>query len=165
MQRSENDSKEKSINQLIRESGLKATGSRAKILRILSNAKKPLRIKDIFDRVQGVDEETNMVTIYRTIETFVSKGIVHRVDFGENAAYYELHDAKHNHNYITCTECKRHDVIENMTNNDVDPEIKSHLPHYDAVTYQSVEYFGVCLACKEKISEKYEKVMSKEFIK
>ncbi len=106
-----------------------------------------------------------MVTIYRTIETFVKKGIVHRVDFGENAAFYELHDSRHKHNYITCTECKRHDSLDSATCEIVVPEIKNKLPNYDKVTYQSVEYFGVCTACKEKLADKMQKVFSKEILK
>ncbi len=165
MQKNINDkTKEKSVNQLIRESGLKATGGRAKILKVLSNAKKPLRVKDIYDRVGtgDDDDETNMVTIYRTIESFVKKGIVHRVDFGENAAYYELHDVKHNHNYITCTECRRHDLVDSGDSQEMDNEVKNHLPHYDSVIYHSVEYFGVCTACKEKIEDRMNKNKNKE---
>ncbi len=154
--------KEKSTNQLIRESGLKATGSRSRILRVLSNAKKPLRIKDIYDRCQNPEEEMNMVTIYRTIETYIKKGLVHRVDFGEDAAYYELHDTKHHHHYITCTECKRHDCVDNCAYNHSEPDIQSQLPNYKTVTYHSVEYFGVCTACTEKIGDKLEKILSKE---
>ncbi len=164
MNKGKSATKEKSVNQLIREAGLKATGGRAKILKVLSNAKKPLRVKDIFDRVitGDDDDETNMVTIYRTIESFVKKGIVHRVDFGENAAYYELHDTKHTHNYITCTECRRHDLVDGADNHQIDQEIKSRLPHYDTVIYHSVEYFGVCAACKEKIEERMQKNLNKE---
>jgi Fur family ferric uptake transcriptional regulator len=155
-------SKEKSTNQLIRESGLKATGSRSRILRVLSNAKKPLRIKDIYERAQNPEEEMNMVTIYRTIETFAKKGLVRRVDFGEDAAYYEIHDSKHHHHYITCTKCKRHDCVDTCAYNNSEPDIQSKLPNYDTVSYHSVGYFGVCTACTEKLGDKLQKVLSNE---
>ncbi|HXK37555.1 MAG TPA: Fur family transcriptional regulator [Candidatus Paceibacterota bacterium] len=145
----------KSMSQVIRETGLKATGARGKVLRVLTDAKKPLRVKDIFERVQMTDEDMNMVTIYRTIETFVKKGIVHRDDFGEDAAYYELHDDKRHHHYITCTGCKRHDDIEGCFYEGFEPELRAQVPHYDSITYHTVEYFGLCSACKER--EDYQK--------
>ena len=138
-----------SASDIIRGAGLKSTGARGKILKILSHAKKPLRVKDIFDRLTDVDEEANMVTVYRTIETFLKKGIIHRVNFGEDAAYYELHDADHHKHYISCTECKRRDELDMCIYDEMQGHVKGKLPTYDTITHHAVELFGICTACKE----------------
>lgn len=138
-----------SSSEIIRGAGLKSTGARGKILKILGNAKKPMRVKDIFEHLLEIDEDANMVTVYRTIDTFLQKGIVHRVHFGEDATYYELHDDEHHKHYISCTACKRRDEIDACFYNDIENHVKDKMPTYNTITHHSVELFGICKACKE----------------
>jgi Fur family ferric uptake transcriptional regulator len=138
-----------STSDIIRGAGLKSTGARGKILKILGHARKPLRVKDIFERLTEVDEEANMVTVYRTIDTFIKKGIIHRVNFAEDAAYYELHDNAHHKHYISCIGCKRRDEVDTCPYGVTDSSMNCKIPSFDTITHHDVELFGICTACKE----------------
>ena len=96
---------------LLHDAGLKSTAPRIRVLKFFSAAKTPLRIKDIFEKLKAKDPGIDMVTLYRTIGILSKHNIVHRVDFSENSAYYELADGARHRHHITCTGChKRADV-------------------------------------------------------
>src|ERR1044071_9003131 len=80
---------------------LKATPHRIKMLEFLSNAKKPLTIKQIHKAIGT--RSFNQATIYRILETFKLLGFVKQVDFLKDYAYYELAGGDHHH--IICTNC------------------------------------------------------------
>jgi len=94
------------IEIMLNKAGLKKTRQRIDILKVLVNAKRPLTAEQIGRRLK--QEAPNKVTIYRTIESFLEAGLVHRAYLRDRTRHYEL--AEHCtqlqcHPHFTCTKC------------------------------------------------------------
>ena len=133
----------------LRKSGLKSTIPRTLVLEVLFRANTPLRIKDVCSRLSKKKSAIDLVTVYRTIEIFCLKGIVRRVDFGEDAAYYEYNDGKDNH-HISCIICKRRSKIDGCFFPEVESRLKAKIPEFDSILRHSIEFFGMCKKCSKK---------------
>jgi Fur family ferric uptake transcriptional regulator len=94
------------IEMMLSKTGLKKTRQRIDILKVLVNAKRPLTAEQIGCRLAG--ESPNKVTIYRTIESFVDAGLVHRAYLRDRTQHYELGEhctQMQCHPHFTCTKC------------------------------------------------------------
>lgn len=136
--------------ELLHEAGLKSTVSRIRVLKIFAASKSPLRIKDIFQKLQAKDAGNDMVTIYRTIEVLCKNNIVHRVDFCEDSACYELTSAKHGPHHITCTNCHKRADVGFCFFAAQEKRLRKKFPLFATVTRHSVEFFGLCKKCAAK---------------
>lgn len=132
---------------ILHRAGLKSTVSRIKVLKLFSTSKKPLRIKDIFEKLKAKDVDIDMVTIYRTIEMLSKNNIVHRVDFCEDSAYYELTNSKHDHHHITCTNCHKRANVDVCVFPEFEARLRKQIPLFATITRHSIEYFGLCKTC------------------
>lgn len=135
---------EKSINQLLRRSGLSVTDSRRKILSLFLQNKDALTHGDI-EKKAG--EKFDRVTIYRTLQTFVEKGIIHSIPTADNLVRYALckdcteghhHD---DHIHFVCSTCNATICLDDI----VSPEIP--LPKGYVADNVQVVINGVCKEC------------------
>jgi len=131
-------------------SGLKVTPPRLAVLEVLFDAKVPLRIKDIALRLKRRHHDSDMVTIYRTIEAFRTSHAVRRLDFEEDCAYYELLDPARDRHYMICTHCRRRLDVEGCMIGKILPAILARIPECAEITHHSVKYFGICKRCAKK---------------
>ena len=98
-----------STDNILRKNQLSITDSRKKILELFQGNKGALAHHDI-EALTG--EKFDRVTIYRTLQTFVEKGIIHTIPTADNAVLYALckndcttghhHD---NHVHFICDNC------------------------------------------------------------
>lgn len=87
------------IPDILKRNQLSVTESRKKILELFQNNEGALAHHDIEERTS---EKFDRVTIYRTLQTFVEKGIIHTIPSADNSIRYALcKDA--------CTEGHHHD--------------------------------------------------------
>jgi Fe2+ or Zn2+ uptake regulation protein len=96
----------KRIEMLLRSSGLRRTGPRVAILRVLMRAGKPLSQEKIAAKLGPAIP--NKVTIYRTLERFCEVGLVHKAFMQERAWHFELADKcteSQCHPHFTCKKC------------------------------------------------------------
>src|SRR5437868_9526308 len=97
------------IEDILRHNNLSVTDSRRKILNIFLTHQSALAHGDI-ERKAG--EKFDRVTVYRTLQTFVEKGIIHTIPTTDNSVRYALckddcteghhHD---NHIHFICIKC------------------------------------------------------------
>ena len=88
---------QESIKVILKRNNLSVTGSREKILGLFLHEENALAHGDI-ERKAG--EKFDRVTVYRTLQTFVEKGIVHTIPTADNAILYALCkdcDEEHHH--------------------------------------------------------------------
>ncbi len=100
---------QKRIAELLKKNQLSITESRKKILELFQSANGALAHADI-EKQSG--EHFDRVTIYRTLQTFVEKGIIHTIPTADNSVLYALckdecsaghhHD---NHVHFICDDC------------------------------------------------------------
>jgi Fur family transcriptional regulator, ferric uptake regulator len=70
------------IEQLCTEHGLRMTGQRRTIARVLTDADDHPSVEEVHRRAHGVDPRISLSTVYRTVRLFEAKGILERHDFG-----------------------------------------------------------------------------------
>jgi len=86
------------IERLCIEKGLKMTGQRRVIARVLSEAVDHPDVEEVYKRAAKIDSGISIATVYRTVRLFEEAGILEKHDFGDGRARYEeATEAHHDH--------------------------------------------------------------------
>jgi Fur family ferric uptake transcriptional regulator len=80
---------ESRIERLCVEQGLKMTGQRRVIARVLSEAEDHPDVEELYRRASALDGRISIATVYRTVRLLEERGILERRDFGGGRARYE----------------------------------------------------------------------------
>jgi len=88
------------IEELCIERGLKMTGQRRLIARVLSEAEDHPDVEDVYRRALALDSKVSIATVYRTVRLLEEKGILERRDFGGGRARYDPADRGQHHHLI-----------------------------------------------------------------
>jgi len=135
-----------SPTQLLRDSGLRKTPVRMGVLDVLSKATRPTTVPQILTKMKGVDS----VTAYRTLNTFVKKGLVHRVRGEDRSWRYALgdsnHTPEHHHPHFVCEACGKVECLEqsNLPGNFVE---QLAVKNGYLVCHAEVVLHGTCPKC------------------
>jgi Fur family transcriptional regulator, ferric uptake regulator len=78
-----------SIERLCIANGLKMTGPRRVIARVLSESTDHPDVDELHRRANRIDNRISLATVYRTVRLLESKGILERRDLGGRRARYE----------------------------------------------------------------------------
>jgi len=134
------------IKEILKRSQLSVTASREKILNLFLEQTGALAHGDIEKRA---GEKFDRVTVYRTLQTFVEKGIIHTIPTADNSIRYALckddcaeghHHDQHIH--FVCTNCRNTYCLDDI----VTPDIK--LPKGYSSSHIEVVVEGVCKNCE-----------------
>ena len=134
------------IKEILKRNNLSVTGSREKILSLFFDQPGALAHGDI-ERRAG--EKFDRVTVYRTLQTFVEKGIIHTIPTSDNSIRYALckddcgegHHHDH-HVHFVCTTCHTTYCLDDV----VTPELR--LPKGYSAVHIEVVAEGICENCK-----------------
>jgi len=91
------------------EKGLKMTGQRRTIARVISESHDHPDVELLYQRAAAVDPHISIATVYRTVKLFEEAGITQRHDFGDGRARYEEASSDHHDHLI---DLKTGNVIE-----------------------------------------------------
>lgn len=94
------------IDGLLSKYGFRKTRQRLGILKLLADVKRPLTAEEILSKLRK--SRPDKVTIYRTLESFVQAGLVHRAYLQDRTSHYELSNNCSQvqcHPHFTCTSC------------------------------------------------------------
>jgi Fur family ferric uptake transcriptional regulator len=80
---------ESRIERLCIERGLKMTGQRRVIARVLSEASDHPDVEELYRRASALDARISIATVYRTVRLLEEHSILERRDFGGGRARYE----------------------------------------------------------------------------
>ena len=98
------------LNEILRRKHLSVTDSRRKILSLFLGSHDALAHGDI-EKKAG--EKFDRVTVYRTLQTFVEKGIIHTIPTPDNSVRYALckdcNEGHHHddHVHFICSNCNK----------------------------------------------------------
>ena len=131
-------------NRLLKEFRLRSTPSRQEILHLFLKREYALSHGDI---EKEISNNLDRVTVYRTLKTFLDKGLIHKVlDDAGTVKYALCNEActasshHHNHVHFKCTTCGQ--------TNCLDIEIPSvPLPEGYRASEQDLLIQGVCESC------------------
>jgi Fur family ferric uptake transcriptional regulator len=80
---------ESRIERLCVAQGLKMTGQRRVIARVLSDAADHPDVEELYRRAAALDPRISIATVYRTVRLLEERGILEKRDFGGGRARYE----------------------------------------------------------------------------
>jgi len=88
------------IEQVCVERGLKMTGQRRLIARVLSESEDHPDVEELYRRAVALDSRISVATVYRTVRLLEEKGILERRDFGGGRARFDPADRGIHHHLI-----------------------------------------------------------------
>jgi Fur family transcriptional regulator, ferric uptake regulator len=138
------------LEQLCIEKGLKMTGQRRVIARVLSGAHDHPDVEQVHRRAAAIDPRISIATVYRTVRLFEEAQIIEKHEFGDGRARYEELQRKHHDHLIDLRSGK---VVE-FTNQRIE-ELQRQVARelgYELVGHR-MELFGVPLRQARKESE------------
>src|SRR5207253_6062740 len=97
------------LTKQLRGKSRKITAPRQAILQVLRQREHPITSKEILAALPA--GECDLATVYRSMHLLEEMGMVHRFDFGDGTARFELvanHDDHHHH--LVCRSCAK--VVE-----------------------------------------------------
>jgi Fur family ferric uptake transcriptional regulator len=136
---------EKKVDELLRRSQLSVTGGRRKILELFLQQDGALSHSDIETKADG---KFDRVTVYRTLQAFLEKGLIHSIPTSDNSIRYALckdncsgGHHRDDHVHFICNTCGNTVCLEDV----VVPAIR--LPRGYVVQQVAMLVSGVCKSC------------------
>lgn len=132
------------MKSLLKRKKLSETPFRMEVLSILEASSSAVPLSFIEKNLKNY----NRITLYRTLKTFVEKGIIHPITMAGNEVNYGLcadscQDEEHTHNHVhlKCNECKAVYCIET----DLFPTIDLGAHKIESLEIQAT---GICKGCR-----------------
>ena len=100
---------ESRLERLCAERGMRMTGQRRTIARVLSEAEDHPDVEEVYRRASARDPRISLSTVYRTVRLFEDAGILERHDFGDGPRALRAGRAGHHDHLINI---KTGEVIE-----------------------------------------------------
>lgn len=129
------------------EQGMRMTGQRRVIARVLSEADDHPDVDELYRRVNAIDPRISLSTVYRTVRLFQEAGILERHAFGHGRARYEKAEREHHDHLIDVDTGKviefRNEQIEKLQ------ELMARELGYELLGHR-LELYGVSLNKKKR---------------
>lgn len=132
--------------QILKDYDLRTTTSRSAILRLFLKNSFALSYSDIEREIAVTFDR---VTVYRTLKTFLDKGVIHKVLDDAGSLKYALcsepcstHEHHHEHVHFKCIKCGHTSCLEDVTI----PEVK--LPKGFVISEVNLLIQGTCNRCQ-----------------
>jgi Fur family ferric uptake transcriptional regulator len=88
------------IEKICLDKGMKMTGQRRIIARVLSDSSDHPDVEEVHRRASAVDARISIATVYRTVRLFEEAGILEKHDFGDGRSRYEEVGGDHHDHLI-----------------------------------------------------------------
>lgn len=79
------------------EAGLKMTGPRKTIIKVLEDASDHPSVETVYERARAIDASISIATVYRTLNMLDEMDIVTRREFNESFSRYDTNMEHHHH--------------------------------------------------------------------
>ena len=131
--------------EILKREGMKSTKHRNSILLLLEQAEHPITAEELYISLREKTATINLSTVYRTLDTFVSKNLVIKSTMDDGKARYELNHHEHKH-HLFCVNCHKVISIEDCPMEELQGILKKKMDF--EVTGHKLEIYGYCHNCK-----------------
>ena len=129
-----------------KEKGIKKTKQRNEIIEIIAHSDYPLSAEEIYLELNNRDVKANLSTVYRTIETLVSKAVLSKVSLENEAKNrYELVAKDQHFHHLICLKCHKIISIEHCPLENYEQQIS--LKHKFKIISHTLDLYGYCNKC------------------
>ncbi len=139
------------IEQACIDKGLKMTGQRRLVARVLSESEDHPDVEAVYRRAADIDPHISLATVYRTVRLLEEAKILERHDFGDRRARYEKMPETHHDHLIDVDSGEvvefRSEEIETLQR-DIAKELGYHLVDH------RLELYGVRIGNDAKAGKK-----------
>jgi Fur family transcriptional regulator, peroxide stress response regulator len=126
-----------------RQAGLRLTFQRLAVYRELAGADDHPSAETLHQRLRRSIPSISLDTVYRTLATLASHGLINKIDTIESQARFETTGARHHH--LICSRCKE---IIDFTWHAVDHAVlPDEVGHWGRIESKNVVVYGVCSKC------------------
>jgi len=136
------------IPRLLKRAKLRRTPVRAGVLEILAKAPRPLGAVEILEKLPP---HTDAVTVYRTLNTFTTKNVLHRIRGEDRVWRYALDDPRtgdaHSHPHFVCESCGKVECLKQAQIPSAFVPSLNVGPRY-TIRYPEVVLHGLCPKCQ-----------------
>lgn len=136
-----------SLEKRCTEKGLRMTGQRRVIAKVLEEAQDHPDVEDLYSRASKIDSHISIATVYRTVKLLEETGMLERHEFRDGRARYEIVPEDHHDHLI---DLKTGHVIE-FANEEIE-RLQEKIAHdlgYKLVDHR-LELYGIPLDSKSK---------------
>lgn len=140
------------IKQQLYAHNYKLTPQREATVRVLlENEEDHLSAEDVYLLLKERSPEIGLATVYRTLELLNELKIIHKINFGDGVARYDLHaeGAERFHHHLVCIKCGTVDEILDDLLGDVEKKVEKNFD-FKIIDHRLV-FHGICHRCKDKI--------------
>ena len=134
------------LREMLRKSGYKATLPRLAILRLFKKKRDPLSAQAVIAELPNTIDQA---TVYRTIKSLKTAGVLRPVDLRHNHAHYELADIA-DHHHLICISCGQIEDVEHCGIEAMESTILRTSKHFTEIKTHALEFYGVCKACDKR---------------
>lgn len=86
-----------SLAQRCADAGLKMTGQRKTILKVLDEAGNHMSVESVYERAKALDSSISMATVYRTLNLLDELHLITKHEFKENFSRFDINMEHHHH--------------------------------------------------------------------
>lgn len=126
-----------------REAGLRLTHQRLEIFRELSQATDHPSAETLHQRLRRTIPTISLDTVYRTLATFSSHGLINKVETIESQARFEATTFRHHH--LICSRCR--EIIDFQWPAIDEATLPEEVTPWGRVDTRNVVVYGVCKSC------------------
>jgi len=135
------------IDRELKKRQLKVTPQRQAILKVLSQSDAFINAQNLYTKVLEVLPGTNFSTVYRNLDTLVSKDLLCRISRENGGDLYKIRSEEGHHHHVICKGCGATIVIEFCPMDTIREKLEDvgFVP-----TDHRFEIYGYCKKCKDK---------------
>ena len=90
----------KTISERCKSVGIRMTGQRQLVIKVLENSKDHPDVETLFERANKIDNKVSIATVYRTVRTLQNAGILEKIEFNDGRSRFEDAVRKHHDHLI-----------------------------------------------------------------
>lgn len=131
----------------LKRKSIKLTRQREQILCLFIDASHHLlTAAQIQQLLNNLDQQMDLSTIYRNLETLTTAGVIRHIALNDNIARYEL-VTEHHHHHLICLDCNRTEIVDLCPFQEINEYVKKHTDFLP--TEHRFEIYGYCHECRQ----------------
>lgn len=135
-----------SLEQILKNKGLKVTKHRTEVYSILKESSQPISAEDIYFKLKEKEISINPSSIYKILDTLCNCSVINKSLIGDNnKILYEVNDLCHKHHLI-CKSCNKVFPLTKCPLDSYNKEVEELMEFQ--ITNHKLELYGYCKNCK-----------------
>ena len=129
----------------LNDANLRATPARLALMKLFETSDQPIDVQTMIAYLDKKEIKTDPATVFRIVNMFKEKGLLHTIQLNEGKFRYELSSKPHHHHFV-CEQCGAIQDISDFSIKAVEKEIQKQ--RGVTIHNHSLEFFGLCSHCQ-----------------